>query len=141
MTTASERARSLRFAGEMLNEVMTNQALPEHLRHQARVVMRHYPSTEEIAAMAKIEAMRAQMSRHPLFPAWLAPEDRAKDADVLPHVDTPTLGLDAAHDAAIELLKRVRQVAWIGLADGRTMEEKDRALREVQKLTQMFGND
>lgn len=41
----------------------------------------------------------------------------------------------------ITLIKRLRTLAWIGLADGRTSEEKDKALREIQILTAWVGND
>lgn len=138
MTTPSERARSLRFAGETLSEIAANLELPEDLRHQARVVMRHYPSAEEIAAISKVEARRAELTRHPLMPAWLAPEDGIKSTDAPAHISVPTLSMASAHDAVLELLRRVRLAARIGLAEGASAQEKEQVLREIEIMTRLL---
>lgn len=139
MTTPSERARSLRFAGETLSEIAANLELPDDLRHQARVVMRHYPSTEEIAAISKVEARRAELTRHPLMPAWLAPEDGIKSTDAPAHISSvPTLSMASAHDAVLELLRRVRLAARIGLAEGASAQEKEQVLREIEIMTRLL---
>lgn len=46
MTTPSERARALRFAEELLKDMLSKDkypGLPDDLRHQALVTLRHYP--------------------------------------------------------------------------------------------------
>lgn len=70
MTTPSERARALRWAGEFLRELHGSgeaAKLPDHLKRQIPVVLRHYPREFEIANQEK-------MGRHEKFP-WLLPLD------------------------------------------------------------------
>ena len=74
MTMADERARALRFAGEVLGEMLTRPDVPEDLKHQARMTLRHYPPAAEIDRHARVEARRAQRDADPLEPAWLEPE-------------------------------------------------------------------
>lgn len=50
MTTPSERARALRWAGEFLRELQGSgeaAKLPDHLKRQIPVVLRHYPPSYE----------------------------------------------------------------------------------------------
>lgn len=51
MTTANERARALRLAGEILWEMLARDDVPEDLRHQARVALRHYPDSTGLKQM------------------------------------------------------------------------------------------
>ena len=53
MTMPSERARALRWAGEFLREALEIAELPEELKRQVKVILRHYPSAAEIAHQAK----------------------------------------------------------------------------------------
>lgn len=39
------------------------------------------------------------------------------------------------------ILKKVRTIAWISFADDRTVEEKDKALREILVATREIGNE
>jgi hypothetical protein len=63
MTTPAERARALMWAIEFLEEIQSSESAPEKLKQQARWILRHYPSSEEIAHAAK--SSRAG--------SWLAP--------------------------------------------------------------------
>ncbi len=48
MTMPSERTRALRWAGEFLREVLASKEVPAELRQQARAILRHYPSSDDI---------------------------------------------------------------------------------------------
>jgi hypothetical protein len=65
MTTPQERTRSLRFARELAQELLARDDLPADVKRQAQVVLRHYPSLQEIKLLSRGSAY---------FP-WLAPED------------------------------------------------------------------
>ncbi|WP_409970210.1 BPSL0761 family protein [Piscinibacter sp.] len=49
-TLPSERLRALQWAGELLTEIKRDEALPEGLRHQAHVTLRHYLTGWQLAA-------------------------------------------------------------------------------------------
>jgi hypothetical protein len=51
MTMPNERARALRFAGEVLREMLSRSDVPEDLRRQANVTLRHYPTSEQLQWM------------------------------------------------------------------------------------------
>lgn len=72
MTMPDERARALRFAGEILREMRTRSDVPEDLRRQAQVTLRHYPSPQDLQWMIQdIDRMpREFLDQH-----WLAPEE------------------------------------------------------------------
>ena len=69
MTMPSERARALRWAGEFLREALEVPELPEELKRQVKVILRHYPSAAEIAHQAKRGQAGSVTGR------WLEPED------------------------------------------------------------------
>ena len=73
MTMPDERARALRFAGEILREMRSRQDVPEDLKQQARVTLRHYPDPAELLTMIQdVDRMpREYPDAH-----WLAPEVR-----------------------------------------------------------------
>lgn len=48
MTTPAERTRALRRAGEFIQELVTTGELSEKRKHEALVILRHYPTTTEI---------------------------------------------------------------------------------------------
>jgi hypothetical protein len=73
MTTPDERTRALRWAGEFLREVRSNDSLDQTLRSQAHVILRHYPNAQEIKSEASISASSP-------FGPWLAPEREAPAA-------------------------------------------------------------
>ncbi|MBS0576838.1 MAG: hypothetical protein JSS45_10545 [Proteobacteria bacterium] len=54
MTTAVERTRALLWGGAFLMEVARDKSLPLTLRRQAVVIARHFPTIEQIAAMARL---------------------------------------------------------------------------------------
>ena len=72
MTMPMERARALRFAHEVLTLVRTREDVPEDLRYQALVTLRHLPQPHEIAYMAQQKVLNW----------WIEPEqclDKALD--------------------------------------------------------------
>jgi hypothetical protein len=66
-----ERARALRFAGEVLRELLTRDDVPKDLKQQARVTLRHYPVPTDLLRMIRDVD---QMPRGFLDQHWLAPE-------------------------------------------------------------------
>jgi hypothetical protein len=71
MTMPDERARALRFAGEILREMLTLEDIPEDLKHQAMVTLRHYPDPMQLKCMID------EVSIMPSIGApWLANEER-----------------------------------------------------------------
>lgn len=73
MTTPVERTRALRFAGEVLRELLAREDLPSDVRQRVRVTLRHYPDAQTIKEMAHESA-----SFPSPFPGHLAPEDSAR---------------------------------------------------------------
>lgn len=67
MTLPHERTRSLVQAGELLAEISKDHSLPDEIRAQAKVVLRHYPSSKEILLIGK----RDEMADDPFGP-WLS---------------------------------------------------------------------
>ena len=55
MTMPFERTRALRTAGEFLREIQTSTQVSEALRHEATVILRHYPRPEDLKRWAKQE--------------------------------------------------------------------------------------
>lgn len=51
MTMPDERARALRFAGEVMREMLTRPDVPDDLKQQARVTLRHYPTEQQLKWM------------------------------------------------------------------------------------------
>lgn len=67
MTMPDERARALRFAGEVLREMLTRADVPDDLKHQARVTLRHYPTEQQLKWMIDDVSRAEGVSR-----CWLA---------------------------------------------------------------------
>lgn len=68
----SERARAFRFAGEILRKMLARDDVPEDLRYQARVALRHYPDSAELKQMiSDIDRLPHEV----LDQRWLSPED------------------------------------------------------------------
>lgn len=72
MTMPEERSRALRFAGEILQEMLIRDDVPEDLKQQARVTLRHYPGRAQLQAMI----MSMAQANDGLGPPWLMPETR-----------------------------------------------------------------
>jgi hypothetical protein len=70
MTTPQERTRALRFADEILKEMLTRDDVPADLKNQARATLRHYPDRFQLQAMI----MTLAQSNDGLGPPWLLPE-------------------------------------------------------------------
>lgn len=69
MTMPSERARALRWAGEILRDIQAgNINNLDELKRQAKVILRHYPSALEIENQAKSDSHAGMLS-------WLAPDE------------------------------------------------------------------
>ena len=73
MTLPVERARALRWAGELLREIECNPKLDAELRRHATVVLRHYPREFEILGQAQIQLHFARVNQLVSGP-WLEPE-------------------------------------------------------------------
>lgn len=71
MTLPDERARALRFAGEILRELRSRTDVPEDLKQQARLTLHHYPETADLLGMIKDVD---RMPRDFLDQHWLALE-------------------------------------------------------------------
>lgn len=71
MTMPEERARALRFAGEILREMRSRPDVPDDLRQQAQFTLRHYPEPRDLQRMiSDVDRMpREFLDQH-----WLAPE-------------------------------------------------------------------
>lgn len=70
MTIPDERSRALRFAGEILREMLTRDDVPADLKHRARVTLRHYPDLLQLQSMI----MAMAQANDGLGPPWLMPE-------------------------------------------------------------------
>lgn len=53
MTMSHERTRALVQAGELMQDMLLRDDVPEDLRKQLRVVLRHYPDARIVQVMAK----------------------------------------------------------------------------------------
>lgn len=80
MTMPDERSRALRFAGEILREMLTRDDVPEDLKRQARVTLRHYPDRMQLEAMI----MAMAQANDGLGPPWLMPEASANTCHLRP---------------------------------------------------------
>lgn len=58
MTMPEERTRALRWAGEFLREVRKTEGVPEELKRQAWVILRHTPAPEISSTMPSMGTMR-----------------------------------------------------------------------------------
>ncbi len=75
MTMPDERARALRFAGEILQEMRSRSDVPVDLQQQAQVILRHYPDTKDLQQMVRDVDRLAGDS---LGQHWLAPENEIR---------------------------------------------------------------
>lgn len=87
MTTPSERARSLVWAGAFLVELNKDQTLPLNIRRTAAVIARHFPTTRDIQRMASAPFPDVEVA----FSAELA--DWLKDYPQGPLLDSTRLRL------------------------------------------------
>lgn len=75
MTMPSESSRSLRWAGEFLEELI-GVDLPEHIKHQIPYLMRHSPSGPDIAREAKLQSLiAAHPEKGQRHEPWLRPKE------------------------------------------------------------------
>ena len=95
MTTPMERARALRFAHEVLSLVRTRDDVPEDLRQQAHVTLRHLPAPHDIAFMAQ----------QPVLNWWIEPE--------VPWVESMCLPFDALPSAEQYRGRTTAWTAWL----------------------------
>jgi len=77
MTMPDERARALRFAGEVLRDLMTNPDVPALVKQEARATLRHYPSARDLKDMVRDvhHLTLNQPGQSGLGTYWLAPEE------------------------------------------------------------------
>jgi len=78
-----ERTRSLVQTGEFLQELAKNAELPELMRRQAKALLRHYPSAQDIGLKIQVESRcRVELALladkhgllHPGLAIWLGSE-------------------------------------------------------------------
>ncbi len=72
MTLPAQRARALRFAGEILRELRSRPDVPDDLQQKAQFILRHYPNSQDLQRMIDDSN---RMPRTLLDQHWLAPED------------------------------------------------------------------
>jgi Tfp pilus assembly protein PilO len=77
MTMPDERARALRFAGEVLQGLLTNPDVPASVKQEARVTLRHYPSARDLKDMVQ-DVHHITLNQPGLGIYWLAPEEAPK---------------------------------------------------------------
>lgn len=79
MTTVDERTKSVVGAGEFLAELSKDRLLPDHIRRQAKQLLRHYPSAQDIWRAGRLEIIRQEeiasfrdisISLHPALAIW-----------------------------------------------------------------------
>lgn len=89
MTTVDERTKSVVGAGEFLKELSRDRLLPEHIRRQAKQLLRHYPSAQDIWNAGRLEVIRQEeiarfsdtsRSLHPALAIWTCCEPFFCDA-------------------------------------------------------------
>ncbi|WP_081022046.1 BPSL0761 family protein [Pseudomonas coronafaciens] len=77
MTTAYERTRSIIETGGFLARISRDKTLPDHVREQARQLLRHYPTAEAVRLAGRCEAIRqdevsklSPRALHPALSTW-----------------------------------------------------------------------
>ncbi|KAA0691790.1 hypothetical protein DT594_16250 [Halopseudomonas laoshanensis] len=55
MTLPSERSRSVKQTGEFLQELVRNPCMPEEIKREAKRLLRHYPSAEDVLRVGQLE--------------------------------------------------------------------------------------
>lgn len=72
MTMPDERARALRFARELLRELLTHPDVPESIKLEARATLRYYPTPKDLKLMVSAvdHLTRSGPGIH-----WLQPEE------------------------------------------------------------------
>ncbi|MBI6578726.1 DUF2384 domain-containing protein [Pseudomonas viridiflava] len=90
MTTVAERTRSVVGAGEFLVTLSKDKLLPDHIRRQAKQLLRHYPSAQDIWRAGRLEIIRQEeiayfrdisISLHPALAIWTCCEPFLCDAE------------------------------------------------------------
>lgn len=71
MTMPDERSRALRFAGEVLREMLSRDDVPADLKLQARSTLRHYPTEQQLKWMVRDLSMAPGRSGQ----YWFAEEE------------------------------------------------------------------
>lgn len=71
MTTPSERARSLVWAGAFLVELNKDQTLPLNIRRTAAVIARHFPTNRDIQRMASAPFPDVEVASSEELADWL----------------------------------------------------------------------
>lgn len=71
MTTPTERARSLVWAGAFLVELNKDQTLPLGIRRTAAVIARHFPTTLDIKRMASAPFPDVEIGSSAELADWL----------------------------------------------------------------------
>lgn len=73
MTTPTERTRALRWAFEFMTEIQRSPVCTDAMRREAKVILRHYPTPQEIKHWAEFNGVE-----EPLM-VWLGPEPKTSN--------------------------------------------------------------
>jgi hypothetical protein len=76
MTQPYERTRSVIQAEEFLRELSKNAELPDAIRNEAKRLLRHYPTADQIMALGRFEELLAATK----------PDDAAREIAIGLHV-------------------------------------------------------
>ncbi len=79
MTMPHERARALRFAGEMLRDLLTTPDVLASVTQEARVTLRHYPTPLDLRNMLRdVHELTRLRAESDMQMNWLEPEENQK---------------------------------------------------------------
>nr|WP_090352173.1 BPSL0761 family protein [Pseudomonas oryzae] len=67
MTMPTERTRAIIQTREFLVSLSRDQALPEAVRNEARRLLRHYPTANEVLLAGKVEERREDSLTEPFL--------------------------------------------------------------------------
>lgn len=85
MTLPHERSRAVIETGKFLRELLTNEQTPVPIRREARALLRHFPSADQVFSAAWQERADPHLVLEPIFdmsidgfpsPDWPAPPER-----------------------------------------------------------------
>lgn len=78
MTMPHERTRSIIQARDFLVDLSHDQALPESIRNEARRLLRHYPTSNEILLAGKVEEQMKNGLTPPFLSSTIEKADMSK---------------------------------------------------------------
>lgn len=120
MTMPDERSRALRFAREILREMPTRDDVPEDLKRQARVTLRHYPDRLQLSLMIMVMAQ----ANDDLGPPLLLPEASANTCHLAP-LQTVSDDGDTENERSAQVHEDVNDNFFSGPTETILLSEQD----------------